>query len=114
MDKEKFAHDNIKLLYAYFHKYKIYDEDEQQDYAYMYWKAICYYFEQGYDKRATAFSSYLYKALNRLFINKQKAKHALKRTLYEGEVMYSLETPLVKDENYHFSDVVGEYCKDIE
>lgn len=114
MDKEKFAHDNIKLLYAYFHKYKIYDEDEQQDYAYMYWKAICYYFEQGYDKRTTAFSSYLYKALNRLFANKQKAKHALKRTLFEGEVMYSLETPLVKDENYHFSDVVGEYCKDIE
>ena len=45
LDKQKFAEDNIGLLYSYFTKHKVHDEDMQASLGLAFWRAVLTYKE---------------------------------------------------------------------
>lgn len=110
MNRHKFAEDNIGLLYGYFAKHKIRDEDIKGELALEFWRTI-----RLYKEGVASLSTYVYKVLDNKMWQIRNYNQAKKRTLSEGSKMYHLDYCLeVNSEPVSMSEIIGDRDKSIE
>lgn len=108
LDKQKFAEDNIGLLYSYFTKHKVHDEDMQASLGLAFWRAVLTYKE---DKGFT-FSTYAYKVLGGEMYTMIRNSQMQKRTLGEGEKIWHFEhITSTNEDDVEASGLIGD-CDD--
>lgn len=104
VDKKKFAEDNIGLLYAYFTKHKIHDEDIKATLGLAFWRAVLTYD----DTREATFSTYAYKVLGWEMYTIIRSQQTQKRTLPKSKTLWHLEyLTATEDGDKEASELIG-------
>lgn len=109
MNKTQLMEDNIGLMYKYYGKYKVDDDDKRQEIAYAYCKAIKNY---GANNKC-AISTYVFTAIDNHLHQQHYLRSMQKRTMPEDITYFSFNQH-TKDEDMCYEDVVGSEDKDFD